>query len=186
MKRCPKCQRGYGDEIYYCLSDGAYLSPESTDETPPTIRLPETPPAVKTGHAARISVVVISAAVALIIGVAIIALILNRPGRSANSSSPASTSSSATPTPNSTPTYSPTPASSPSKPGEGSNAVIAYRGDDGVNVRSGPSQTAKILTVVYYNERVTVLKYADDWTEVRTTGGIVGYLRSKFLTVSGE
>jgi hypothetical protein len=38
MKECPKCKRGYGDEMYYCLTDGCYLSPVRDPEE--TIRAP--------------------------------------------------------------------------------------------------------------------------------------------------
>src|SRR4051794_35827996 len=33
MKYCPKCARGYGDEIYYCLHDGSYLTDRDPEET---------------------------------------------------------------------------------------------------------------------------------------------------------
>lgn len=38
MKRCPECSRGYGDELFYCLNDGSYLSPVREPE--PTISAP--------------------------------------------------------------------------------------------------------------------------------------------------
>lgn len=32
MKRCPLCKRIYGDELFYCLEDGTYLSPREPEE----------------------------------------------------------------------------------------------------------------------------------------------------------
>lgn len=51
MKRCPECQQGYGNEMFYCLNDGCYLSTvgdsELTQAAPTRVAKAEPPPTVR-------------------------------------------------------------------------------------------------------------------------------------------
>lgn len=51
-----------------------------------------------------------------------------------------------------------------------------------VMVRRGPSTKNKIVKILPVNAPVTVLEQGKDWTRIRTTEGVEGYMLSRFLT----
>ena len=53
----------------------------------------------------------------------------------------------------------------------------------GVNIRSGPSTSAKIIGGLYRGQTVTAVSKANGWTKVRFAGG-TAYIASQFLTTN--
>lgn len=51
-----------------------------------------------------------------------------------------------------------------------------------VMVRRGPSTKNKIVKILPVNVPVTVLEQGKDWTRIRTTDGVEGFMVSRFLT----
>lgn len=204
MKRCPECQRGYGDELFYCLTDGAYLSPAPITDEAATIRLPEamastTPQKTltasqfsKTTQPAQASYhkkVLVIAGLFLAAGVVwAVAVVVNQ--TASNSSAPGNNLPSNTPTPyvteqSSTPPPNPTPAaqSPKSQPVYYSRATVLYAGTEGLVVRSKNSVRSTKVTDVFYGDRVKVLLFIDDWAKIETQSGLVGFVRSKYLSI---
>lgn len=80
--------------------------------------------------------------------------------------------------------YGPTVTTSTQSNGTMSARVTA---SSGLNVRKEPTTSAGIITVLNYNETVTLVsttKYNSVWYKVKTSSGVVGYCSSTYLNVS--
>ena len=69
----------------------------------------------------------------------------------------------------------------------GKKAVVTNPRDTQVlNLRQQPSLNAKVLSYYRNGAVVTILESGKEWHKVQTSDGRIGYMMSKFLTVTGE
>jgi hypothetical protein len=64
------------------------------------------------------------------------------------------------------------------------DALNLYVKSDTVNVRSGPSTSASILTKVKYRQAVSHLGKSGDFYKVKTTSGTVGYIYAPLVSTT--
>lgn len=71
-------------------------------------------------------------------------------------------------------------------PGLASAATVklAYKGGS-LNLRSGPGTGYKSLGYVFNGDHISIVKYGDVWTKVRTDNGKTGYLKNLYI-INGD